>query len=176
MAKRKKLKLTKKQRQQVKAIGFPLLAGLCGLLLGIVVTASFNKRTPSSLVWPADHTVKIPNDLRHFLKNQNNCENYRGPNTPTGIALWSVYQTSKDTFAKIAYGCSWDLNMYIVAVKQDGKWQLIEPKEYFAPFKDGIDPKTGSLPFCAMVEKYQIPQNIESFCVNADGSAQANIL
>lgn len=177
MAKKKKFKLSKKQRKQVSRFGVPVLAGLLGLFLGIIITTFVSgRRAPTNLVWAADNTVKIPRDLRRFLETKNDCQAYRGTGTPTGVGLWGVYQTSKDQFAKIAYGCSWSLNSYVMAVKQKGLWQLLKPTEYFAPFKDGVDPSKGALPFCAVVEKYKIPKDIEPFCIKPDGTAQANEL
>lgn len=83
---------------------------------------------------------------------------------------------SKNRYAKIAYGCSWNLNSYIMAVKPKDSWLLIKPADYFAPFHDAVNPSQGALPFCTQLEMYKIPKDIESFCINADGSAAANTL
>ena len=175
MVKKKKLKLSNKQRKKLNSIAIPVLAGLVGLTLGIGITKlPVSLRSPANIVWAADKTVKIPRDLRRFLAAKNDCQAYRGTNTPTGVGLWGVYQVSRNQYAKIAYGCSWNLSSYIMAVKYGGSWQLIQPTEYFAPFKDGVDPTKGALPYCALVEKYKIPHDIEPFCVKSDGSAQGN--
>ncbi len=172
---RLKLKLSKKQRKQLIHYGKPVLAGFLGLLIGIGATNLLaSRRAPSNLVWAADSTVKVPKDLRAFLVAKNDCKAYRGAGSPTGVGLWGVYQVSKNQYAKIAYGCSWNLSSYVMAVKQKGSWQLIKPTEYFAPFKNGVDPSKGALPFCAVLEKYKIPKDIEPFCVKADGAAQSN--
>jgi hypothetical protein len=126
------------------------------------------------LVWASEHTVTLPKDLRTFLEQQDACRDYRGPNTPTGIGLWGVYQTHNNHFAKIAYGCSWSLTSYVMAVKDGKQWKLIPPKEYFAPFSDGANQSQGALPLCSELDMYNIPAAIESFCIKADGTAQAN--
>lgn len=171
-----KLKLSKKQRKQLQRAVKPLLVGFVGLLIGISGLGLWHwLRPPSNLVWAADKTIKIPRDLRTYLQHtDNDCEAYRGKDSPTGVGLWGVYQVSKGQYAKIAYGCSWSLSSYIMAVKKDGSWQLIPPTEYFAPFKNGVDPTKGALPFCVVVEKYSIPKDIEPFCILADGTAKSS--
>lgn len=174
-AKKKKFKLSKKQRKQLIFVVTSVGIGLTGLLLGIVLMNVVNARNvPTNLIWASEPSVKVPDDLRTFLETRNDCEHYRGIDTPTGVGLWGVYQTSQGKFAKIAYGCSWNLNSYIMAVKQKQGWLLIQPAEYFAPFKDGVDASKGALPFCTVIEKYKIPKDIESFCIKSDGTAQAN--
>lgn len=175
MAKKRKVKLNKKQQKQLKKLLIPLGIGLVSLLMGIAGTSLFyNRRAPHNLVWAADSSVKLPKDLRKFLENKNDCREYRGSGTPTGVGLWGVYQASQDKYAKIAYGCSWSLSSYVMAVKQKTGWELLQPTQYFAPFKDGVNPAQGALPYCDMLEKYKIPSEIESFCIKRDGSAQSN--
>jgi len=170
-------KLKKAQRKKLASIALPVLVGLFGLVVGIAGTRLLSGRTtPANLVWPAEKTVKIPKDLRKFLEKQNSCEHYRGTDSPSGVGLWGVYQVSRGQYAKIAYGCSWNLSSYIMAVKQKGMWQLVPPAQYFAPFKDGVDPSKGALPFCATVATYKIPGDIEPFCIQPDGSAKPNEL
>ena len=173
--KKKKIKLSARRRRQLKSFTPFLLAGIIGFIvgtLGLRILAGFNK--PSNLVWAADSTVAMPKGLEDFLESQNGCKEYRGTGTPTGLGLWGVYQTSKGKFAKIAYGCSWNLVSYIMAVKQSGKWQLLQPKEYFASVRDGADPVVGGLPRCTVIEKYKIDKNIEPFCIASDGTAKPN--
>lgn len=177
MAKKRrlKIKLTKKNRKKLASIAIPLLIGLSGLVIGIVATNFIIGRSnPKNLVWAADKDVKIPKDLRGYLAAKNECKSYRGTDTPDGVGLWGVYQVSKKQYAKIAYGCSWSITSYIMAVKQDGEWQLLPPAEYFAPFKNGVDPSQGALPYCSIVDKYNVPGEIEPFCINEDGSASDN--
>jgi hypothetical protein len=177
MAKKKRLKFSRKQRKQIVRVGLPVLAAALGLFIGVGATNLYKgRRAPQNLVWAADKGVKVPNNLRKFLETKNDCKAYRGTNTPTGVGLWGVYQVADGRYAKIAYGCSWSLNTYVMAVKQKGAWQLLKPTEYFAPFKDGLDPTKGALPFCTMVEKYKIPHDIEPFCIQPDGSAKSNEL
>ncbi len=173
--KRSKPKLSKKNRKRLASTAIPLLAGLFGLIVGIIfISFLSNRQSPSNLIWAADDTVKVPNDLRKYLSDKKDCASYRGTDTPSGVGLWGVYQVSKKQYAKIAYGCSWNLSSYILAVKQNGKWELLKPVEYFAPFKDGVDPTQGALPHCSIVDKYNIPGELEPFCINTDGSAVDN--
>lgn len=170
-----RLTLSKKQQKRLKKILPPIGIGLLGFFTGIVGTVIISSRhTPANLVWAADANVKMPKDLRTFLENRNDCHEYRGAGSPTGVGLWGVYQVSRDRYAKIAYGCSWHLSSYIMAVRQKHDWQLLRPAEYFAPFKDGINPSQGALPYCSVIERYKIPDEIESFCITNDGSAQSN--
>ena len=179
-AKKRKLKsrLSKKQHKQLKGARLPLIAGLVGLVIGITAIQLWRRTNqPANIVWAADNTVKVPRDLQAFLLNtENNCKSYRGAGSPDGVCLWGVYQMSQGRYAKIAYGCSWSLSSYIMAVKPAGDWQLLPPAEYFAPFKGGLDSTAGALPFCTSVEQYKIPGDIEPFCVQPDGSAKANEL
>ncbi len=174
---KKKYKITKRHKQKLRQIGLPLSALLLGLLIGILVPKVLSKNnTPGNLVWAADNTVKVPGDLTAFLESQNSCQHYRGSDSPTGIGLWGVYQVSQKKFAKIAYGCSWGLDPYIMAVKQNNSWQLLQPADYFAPFKESPDGRRGALPLCTVVQKYKIPKDIESFCIQVDGSAKSSDL
>ncbi len=174
---KRKLKLSKRQQKQFKKFLIPIGIGLIGFLIGFVASNVISgSKKPMNLVWVADSEVQLPKDLRKFLEGQQDCREYRGTGTPTGVGLWGVYQIHKGQFAKIAYGCSWSLSSYIMAVRQKTGWELLKPTEYFAPFKDGINPSQGALPYCAMLEKHKIPSQIESFCITADGSAQNNPL
>lgn len=173
----KKKKISKKRRQKILSMAIPMLVILASILFGSALTLiTKNAEKPNNLVWAADNTVKLPADLKRFLLKQNRCEQYKGKKSLSGVGLWGVYQTSEDKYAKIAYGCSWSLSTYIMAVHHDKTWRLIEPAEYFAPFKDGVNAGSGALPYCSQLEKYRIPKDIESFCISADGSAKNNEL
>lgn len=171
----KKIKLKKLKRdRRFMRISLGLLV-LLGVAIGLFISfvEPYNQH-PKSLVWAADKEVKIPNDLISFLQSKgNDCKEYRGTSTPNGVAIWGVYQVSKNKFAKIAYGCSTHLSLYIMAIKDKGKWALITPTEYF-----GATVATGSvpsfLPTCEIVQKYKIDKNIEPFCIKPDGAGQEN--
>jgi hypothetical protein len=170
---RLQVKLNKKQKALAWRVGTPIAVGLVCLLVGIIAThVVLARKQPANVVWAADNTVKIPADLKNFLLHQTDCKNYRGTSSPQGVGLWGVYQVSKDKFAKISYGCSISLSNYIMAVKQNGTWQLLQPTEYFSPFAN--TQTAGALPLCAQLDKYKIDQTIESFCVDATGAAKAN--
>lgn len=174
MSKKKKINLNKAQRKLLKKY-LPLgITAMAAFLIGLGVSNIGLKDTPSNIVWAADNTVKVPRDLRDHLSKQNDCKSYRGTGSPTGVGLWGVYQVHNAKFAKIAYGCSTNLQNYIFGVKTDNKWKLIQPTEYFSPFEGTTDSRGGAIPFCTMIEKYKIPKAIEPFCVQADGSAKIN--
>jgi hypothetical protein len=178
--KKKKLKLKPKKQTIRKwkrdnhriAIVLSLLFVL-GLLVGGVVCAvvmalrPYNSH-PRSVVIAADKTVTVPGDLVDYLRQQASCKSYRGVNSPDGVPIWAVYQLSKGKFAKVSYGCSTKLDFYIMAVKANKNWQLIQPSEYFG--------STGFLPKCMQVEKYQIDKTIEPFCIKEDGQARPNAI
>lgn len=176
---KKKPRFNKKQRQQLTKylvrFGIPVFGLVVGLGIGVVwVNIITSRRVPQNLVWAADNTVKVPKDLQKFLLKQNDCRSYKGAGSPTGVGVWGVYQVAQDKFAKISYGCSINLNLYIMAVKQSGHWALIQPTEYFA----NVDTLSGNgyLPKCEVLAKYKITKNVESFCVQADGVGRANDL
>lgn len=175
---KKKLKLRpkkqtiKKLRRDKRVIGavlgslFLLGVGI-GLITGILlVTSRPYDQHPNNVVIAADSNIQIPEDLVSFLNRQNKCVGYRGPNSPKGVGMWVVYQLSRGKFAKISYGCSANLNTYIMAVRLDNKWQLIKPTDYFG--------NTGFLPKCLQLEKYQIDASIEPYCVKDDAMARPN--
>ncbi len=178
MAKKKsklkfKVKLSKKQKALAWSFGLPLAAAILFLNVGILGTRYFeSQKQPANVVWAADKTVNVPSDLRKFLQAKDDCKDYLGTNTQKGVGLWGVYQVSHSKFAKISYGCSLNLSSYIMAIKQDGKWTLIPPTEYFSPFAN--TQATGALPLCSQLEKYKIDKTIESFCIDAAGAAKAN--
>lgn len=178
MAKKKskfKVRLNKKQRLQLKTIGIPLLIGLVCLNIGIVGTRFFESRqVPGNIVWAADESVTVPGDLKRFLETKNDCKNYRGTDTPTGVGLWGVYQVSQGKFAKIAYGCSWSLSSYVMAVKEQKGWKLLMPTQYFAPFQGSTS--TGAIPLCVVIDQYKIDKSIEPFCITTEGTARANTI
>lgn len=177
MAKKKQFKLSRSSRKKIAKFGPYVACGLAGLILGAAAVSGWAaSKNQSNLVWAADNTVKIPTGLQKYLQSQDDCKEYRGTGSPTGIGLWGVYQVSRERFAKISYGCSGSLTNYIMAVKISNQWQLLPPTEYFAPFNDATDRGVGAIPHCHMVEKYKIPSDIESFCIKSDGSAQPNNL
>lgn len=176
---KKRFKLTKQRRQhlttRLRRVGLPLLWLAIGVSLGLVGRTAFTKPVMSAnLVWAADSTVQLPNDLKQFLDHQNTCQAYRGPDSPTGVALWGVYQVADKRLAKVAYGCSIDLKLYIMAIKQNQTWSFIPPTDYFA----SVDAISGNsyLPKCEVLTKYHITKTMEAFCVEADGHGRANEL
>lgn len=167
-----KVKQLKRDRRVVRA--FLVVLVVVGVGVGLLIAVlQPPEQHPRNLVWAADKTVKIPSDLMEFLRTRDDCRGYRGTNSPTGVGLWAVYQVSHERFAKIAYGCSLNLDLYIVAVKEKNRWVLIPPTDYFAGGDaDKLD--TSFLPKCTWVDKYQLDKSFESFCIEADGSARTN--
>jgi len=149
--------------------GFLVLLVLVGFGLGIMAVElqPYNQH-PRNVVWAADKSVTIPADLVKFLEKRDDCKGYKGTDTPRGVGLWGVYQVSKARFAKISYGCSTDLTLYIMAVKNQGHWQLLQPTEYFSA--------TGFLPKCSQIDRYQIDKSIEPYCIKDDGNARDNAI
>lgn len=175
MTKKRRIKLTKSHKKIIKRHGIHAGWVLLGVLVTLLIGNFIHSRAqPKNIVWAADRTIKIPSGLKPYLLKQEGCREYRGKGSPTGVGLWSVYQTSNNKFAKIAYGCSWTLNTYVMAIRDKSGWQLLDPNKYFAPFRDAVDPSKGALPYCAVVEKYKIDKTIEPFCVNPDSTARAN--
>ncbi|HSX23955.1 MAG TPA: hypothetical protein VLE74_02530, partial [Candidatus Saccharimonadales bacterium] len=122
MARRKKsLRLTRKQRKQALAFALPVAIGLGGLIAGIIATRVLSgRKPPANLVWGADSSIRVPKELQAYLQTRRDCKEYRGAGSPTGVGLWGVYQLSQGKFAKIAYGCSWNLSSYVMAVRYKG--------------------------------------------------------
>lgn len=176
MAKKPASILKKHQKQFMK---FRLPAGLVlvGLLVGFLGSSWISsKNQPSNIVWAANNTVALPGGLKPFLLKQTDCKNYIGSTTVKGVGLWAVYQVEKSQFAKIAYGCSVTLRSYIMAIKQNGKWALIPPTEYFAGSDQGSGTGSNNLPKCTELTKYKINKNIEPFCIDGANQPQANSL
>lgn len=146
----------------------PFILVAAGLVAGLVIAwLQPPDLHPKNLVWASDSSVEVPGELAEFLSLQDKCLNLQGDKAPDGVALWSVYQVSKEKFAKISYGCGVGLTRYVMAVKQGYDWQLVMPAEYFA---------TNFLPHCAIIEKYQIDKSIEPFCIEAGGTPRANAI
>lgn len=170
-----RIRLTKRRKVLIRSIVVPIVVCLICFCAGVFGTTFLIARShPVNIVWPADKTVNVPSDLRNFLLKQNVCNDYLGKDTKRGVGLWGVYQISQDKFAKISYGCSLTLTNYAMAIKQKGGWSFIPPAEYFSSFAD--TQKTGALPLCSQLEKYKIDKTVESFCIDANGTAKANEL
>ena len=167
----------KKHKKPLLKFGLPIGLVLFGLIAGYLGTgwvASISQ--PKNLVWAAEAQVKVPGDLKSYLQKRNDCKDYRGVGTPTGVGLWGVYQVEKGQFAKIAYGCSWTLTSYIMAAKQNNKWFLIPPTEYFAASDPSAARGSSNLPKCTELTKYKINKTIEPFCIDAANQPQPNSL
>src|SRR5437870_1913386 len=96
---KKSLGFNKKQKQWLLRLGRLPAVLLLGLLIGYGAHNYLaNNQRPKNLVWAADQTVSVPSDLISFLSKRDDCKNYRGLGTVTGIGLWSVYQVEKAQF------------------------------------------------------------------------------
>lgn len=169
----KKLKKLTRNKRLLKYVPFALLLGgvLAGLLIAWLQPPDVY---PRNLVWAADKDVKIPDGLTEYLYDLEDCKGYRGTNTAPGVGLWGVYESSKNKFAKISYGCSTHLSIYIMAVKDKDNWKLLQPTEYFAARTSGSGPVSSYLPNCSMIDTYQIDKSIEPFCIEPGGSPREN--
>ncbi len=161
---RHNLKRLRKDRRIRKHLPFGLILAL---LLGAFLLGKAQPvpTHPKSLVWAASRDVKVPSDLISFLENSPNCLDSDGKPKTDGVNLWSVIKVSQNRFAKLAYGCSYDLTFYKVAVKQAGKWELIDTKSYFA---------NAFLPKCSAIDTYKIDRAIEPFCLEETGNSREN--
>lgn len=154
------IRLYKKHRKILLRYCIPIVIGCVLFGSGMFVqNVRLQDQQPKNIVWAVDETVKVPKGLRQALLELDTCKNYRGADSPSGVGLWGVTQVEQDKFAKITYGCSWQLTSYIVAVNNGKTWQLLQPTEYFADTAQGV-------PSCAVVTKYKIPPALEAFCVN----------
>jgi len=173
MAKKKILKLKIKKQTMRRwrrdpwvragAILLVLIIGIGLGMLGMVIRPT--NQHPQNLVWASDSRTKIPPDLISYLQDRKDCQ-ASSNKASAGVGLWGVYQVSKGRFAKVAYGCSTNMTLYIMAVKTAKQWQLLQPSTYFSV--------TGFLPKCAQIDQYQIDKSIEPYCIKDDGSARAN--
>jgi hypothetical protein len=167
-------KLNKRQRQQLQRFGLPILLLLIGGLTGwFIKTLITDAIQPDNIVWAIDESVKLPSDLRYTLMRQDRCQAYRGPGTPKGVGLWGVQQISQGRLAKVVHGCSWNIEGYLMVVKDNGRWQILEAKDYFASKSNASQ---GSLPRCEILGKYKIDKAIEPFCISSKGQARANTI
>lgn len=161
-------RLWKQHKKRIKRYGTPLVFGVAIFLLGMFTQKTYLAgHQPLNIVWAVDKTVKVPQDLRQTLEKRDDCNNYRGADQPGGVGLWGVIQVEDNKFAKLSYGCSLTLTSYMLAVKQDNKWVLLKPVEYFSNTSGGV-------PVCTMITKYNIPGTIESFCTNDKGDVVKN--
>ena len=161
MAKKKQKTLNNQQLKKFLPLGLLVIGVAAGFLLAKIQPPNLR---PDNLVWAGNSEVKVSGDLAEFLSVQDQCLNSKESD---GVGLWSVYQTSKDKFAKVAYGCGVGLTRYAMAVKTDHKWQLLPPAEYFG---------ANLIPNCAFIDQYQIDKSIEPFCLEAGGAPRANII
>lgn len=162
----KYFKINKRKRKQLQALGKAVVFVLAGVLIGLIFADHLVNKPSNTRIWAADETVVIPDDLYNFLQQQPDCMQ---PITgQPGVRLWAVMQVEQASFARLAYGCSTELQQYQMAVRVEGNWQLLKDKDYFA------DSAVTSLPSCNAVSKYTIPSAIEPFCINSKGKAEAN--
>jgi hypothetical protein len=155
----KKLRKNKHVKKHLP-VGILLLVALVSFLVGFTRPRSIH---PESLVWAASQEVQPPSDLVKFLKGQSNCA--EGEVQTGGVSLWSIFKVSQGKFAKLSYGCSYDLNFYKMALKEDGKWRLLDKNEYFA---------NSFLPRCSQIDTYKIDKSIEPFCLELPGGSREN--
>lgn len=173
MTKTKKLKLSKKHKKQLQKYLIPAIFGIGALLIGIFGTRIYiNNSRPKNIVWAADKSIKIPLSLRKYLHSRDDCKDYKGKGTYSGVGLWGVFQVSGDKFAKVAYGCSWNLKNYVMIVREKNKWEILSPDEYFAPYKGSSS--SGALPYCSQIVKFKINNEIEPFCIDENDNAKTN--
>ena len=146
-------------------------------LIGAIVAGTgallLRNNNPTVLVWAADKDVKVPAGLVSYLErnSKDDCRDYKGNDSVTGVALFSVFQTYQDKFAKMTYGCGNNLTSqndgYLLAVKDGIKWKISRPTHYFVPLKD----KSSVLPDCNYLYSNDVPASFVPICANYNGSA-----
>lgn len=145
-------------------IGVVVVVLVAGFFVGFTRPRSVH---PKSLVWAASSEVQPPADLVKFLNGQSNCSGENGESQVGGVSLWSVFKVSQGKFAKLSYGCSYDLSFYKMAIKEDGKWRLLDSTEYFA---------NSFLPRCSQIDTYKIDKSVEPFCLELPGGSRENTI
>lgn len=174
--KKKPKMITRKQSRYIITLA---LLFIIGAIAGLAISLRLRNRDQTVLVWRADKEVRVPDGLVSYLEknHKNDCHDYKGTGSVAGVALFSVYETSQNRLAKMTYGCGNNLTYgnsgYIVAYKEDGKWNLTRPTHYFVPPKDAakVVGQPAAFPECYFLSQHNIPASFESFCVNSAGNA-----
>lgn len=158
----------KKRQKFIKRVVVPFLFGVFLFFLGMFIqNVRLERSHPNNIVWGVDKTVQVPDDLRKMLMNRDDCNDYRGGNSPKGVGLWAVTQIEQNKFAKLAHGCSWSVSNQALAIKQKNSWELVPAVEYFFDTTQGV-------PTCTAVVKYKVPISLEGFCLNDAGKLSKN--
>ncbi len=141
------------------------LVALLGVFFGVTGAFLLRNNNPTVLVWAADKDVRVPDGLVSYLERsaKDDCRDYKGTGSVTGVSLFAIYDSAENRFAKMTYGCGNDLTSqvdgYLVAYKEGSKWNLTRPTHYFV---------NGS-PECSFLSEHDIPVSIEQSCVDAKG-------
>lgn len=158
------------------------IVSLClAFVIGAIVSGAgallFRNNNPTVLVWSADREVRVPDGLVSYLERTatKDCRDYKGTNSVTGVALFSIYDSYENRLAKMTYGCGSDLtnqyNGYILAYHEEGKWNLSQPTEYFVTAKPATPTDTPSYkPLCSFLSDHNVPADFEPECATEDGA------
>ncbi len=83
--------------------------------------------------------MKVPSGLKAYLEkdSKNDCKEYMGTGSPTGVALFAVKKSVEGKYAEMVYGCSDNLinGTTILAVYHNGAWKLLQPTHTYATDK-----------------------------------------
>ncbi|MBW3569272.1 hypothetical protein KY385_04040 [Candidatus Parcubacteria bacterium] len=167
--------------------GFGIVEGLLilvivGLIGGVGFYVWNSKQkvdlSPENIVFAADDSVVVPGDLLSFLQNdtKDDCNDYQGTNSLQGVSLVSIYQVVQEKYAKVAIGCSTNLDKGFPVIKSSDGWKLLSGAEYYVSYDDGeLTGENTTLPRCSIIDKYQIPREFESNCLDDKGEERPEL-
>ena len=151
-----------------------LVAALAGAMLVCLVCKLIPKDySPAGIVLVADDSVKAPRDLIAYLEKENkdDCKDYKGTNTVQGVTITSIYQVVHDKYAKLALGCSTNLDEGAAAVKTAHGWITFSGASYNLSLPEEMPGETLTYPRCSIVDKYHISKDFEPYCLEDKGEA-----
>lgn len=164
------MKKSKRQLNQRLLAMYVVSLLVIGFGLGFAAKAVLPKNyTPESLVWVADETVKAPESLLQYLEKstKDDCRDYQGTDSVRGVALTAVYQVVHDQYAKVALGCSTNLDDAFPVIKTKQGWKLLSAASYYVPIDRPVaEDGPSSYPRCSIIDKYKISQAFEPQCLD----------
>jgi hypothetical protein len=164
----------KKQNINKTLVLVAVVSALVGAAALWAICKSYPKdHSPEGIVLVADDTVKAPKDLIKFLEKdtRDDCKDYKGTNTVQGVSLVSIYQVVQDKYARVAIGCSVNLDDGFPVIKTQTGWDLISGAAYYVAYTPSRDePRESTIyPRCSIIDKHKISKQFEPFCLEDHG-------